>query len=407
MENPKRIAELFMLYTLGQLSNAEETELKTWRGESSLNEEIFQFETDPKNFAQMYREIEEKRESIIQNIKEALPLIWGKKINSFLPRIPIPRRLEAAMYYIIMSFCSYSVLTNWDGGRVLPGGYISNIASANWIVRFVQDFSRGFNEGRTDVNIEKDKFGNEVRYLTSDKKAAKDKNNILYTPRGGYYIVRLPDKSLVMLNAASSIWYPANFDRDTVRIILKGEAYFEVNRDSLHPFIVDVKIDSGNALNHKTPFDDSPHDLSLAVTRGRFNIKAYPDEPFIKATMIQGYALIGWDGNRSMHGNSLTAGHYVTEMHGSLLLTEYEDSTTAIAWKNGRFFYKDAGIMDIMNAVSRWYNVPLTIHDSIPTRPFHLDLPRTADIHEVFIALSHQGVFCDIEDRRIHIRNTQ
>jgi hypothetical protein len=58
-----------------------------------------------------------------------------------------------------------------------------------------------------------------------------------------------------------------------------------------------------------------------------------------------------------------------------------------------------------MNAVSRWYDVGLTYHDSIPDRAFHLDLPRDASIREVMKSLRQQGLYCTIEDRRIHIRH--
>ena len=401
MENTKRIAQLFMLHTLGELSHTEETELNSWRLESPLNEEVFQFETNHKNIADMYREIEEKKDPFLQKFKDANPQIWGQKLYHFLPRIHIPRWLEAAMFWGVITFSGYSIIQHWDVGSMVPGGYKSNMVSANWMVQFAHDVGRGFNEGKTDVNIEKDPFGNEIRHLKNDKKAPKNKNNILYTPRGGFYNVRLPDGTLVMLNAESSIWYPANYDRDTVRILLKGEAYFEVNRDSLHPFIVDVQRTRLGENNSDTIHSEH----QIMVTRGHFNVKAYPNESFT-ATIVQGTGIFDFDNRDSYRDHLLIAGEQVNELEGGVMMIVDGDSTQAIGWKNGRFLYKEAGIVEIMLAISRWYDVPLTFHDSISVRQFHLDLPRNAEIHEAFKRLSHQGIFCDIEDRRIHVRNS-
>src|SRR5690606_26018956 len=49
----------------------------------------------------------------------------------------------------------------------------------------------------------------------------------LITPRGGQYRVTLPDGSLVWLNAASTLRYPAQFDKKKRVVELTGEAFFE------------------------------------------------------------------------------------------------------------------------------------------------------------------------------------
>ena len=54
--------------------------------------------------------------------------------------------------------------------------------------------------------------------------------------------VRLPDGSSVMLNHYSSLSYPEKFQSDKREVELNGEAYFEVSKDSKHPFIVQTAI---------------------------------------------------------------------------------------------------------------------------------------------------------------------
>lgn len=66
----------------------------------------------------------------------------------------------------------------------------------------------------------------------------------------------LSDGTLVALNVNSSISYPESFDKER-RIELKGEAFFDVERDETKPFIVDL-----------------PNDFEVQVLGTSFNVNA-------------------------------------------------------------------------------------------------------------------------------------
>ncbi|MGS2741878.1 FecR family protein [Sinomicrobium sp. M5D2P17] len=72
--------------------------------------------------------------------------------------------------------------------------------------------------------------------------------------------VILPDSSVVWMNSGTTLRYDKEFSKRR-KIILAGEAFFEVKKDSLHPFSV--------------AFGDN----RLEVTGTQFNIKYYKDEP--------------------------------------------------------------------------------------------------------------------------------
>ena len=59
-------------------------------------------------------------------------------------------------------------------------------------------------------------------------------------PRGGEYVLVLSDGTTVYLNAESELTYPVKFSGKDRRVCLKGEAYFEVERDTCKPFIVEA-----------------------------------------------------------------------------------------------------------------------------------------------------------------------
>ena len=66
----------------------------------------------------------------------------------------------------------------------------------------------------------------------------KEEYNVLQTPVGGFYHLELSDGTRVWLNACSELRYPVSFVGKERRVELKGEAYFQVSRDSLRPFYV-------------------------------------------------------------------------------------------------------------------------------------------------------------------------
>src|SRR5690606_31948180 len=63
------------------------------------------------------------------------------------------------------------------------------------------------------------------------------KYNTLIIPMGGEYKVTLADGTRVWLNAGSSLRYPVEFSANERDVILSGEAYFEVAKQSGRPFI--------------------------------------------------------------------------------------------------------------------------------------------------------------------------
>lgn len=58
------------------------------------------------------------------------------------------------------------------------------------------------------------------------------------TTGGSKSTVKLPDGTIVMLNANSKLQYDGSFKTDKREVFLEGEAYFDVAHDAEHPFII-------------------------------------------------------------------------------------------------------------------------------------------------------------------------
>lgn len=89
-------------------------------------------------------------------------------------------------------------------------------------------------------------------------------------PKGSKSTIKLPDGSIVWLNAGSKLVYADNFDQEERNVYLTGEAYFSV------------------VTNKEKPFKVHTSDLIVRALGTRFNVKAYPEEKTITTTLEEG-----------------------------------------------------------------------------------------------------------------------
>jgi transmembrane sensor len=108
---------------------------------------------------------------------------------------------------------------------------------------------------------------------------------------GGTLIDTLPDGSVVTLNRASVLTYPANFKGNERKVMLEGEAFFNVTPDKSKPFI--VQVDDVNVRVVGTSFNiKSSNEKTVVivetgiveVAKKEFEVKLTPHE---KATVLK------------------------------------------------------------------------------------------------------------------------
>ena len=112
--------------------------------------------------------------------------------------------------------------------------------------------------------------GNVLHY-SKGAKAEKLVYNTLTVPYGKRFDIVLSDNTHVFLNAGSSLRYPVNFIKGKNReVFLEGEAFFEVTKDTQHPFVVNA------------------HEINVRVLGTKFNVSAYPESLATKTVLVEG-----------------------------------------------------------------------------------------------------------------------
>lgn len=90
------------------------------------------------------------------------------------------------------------------------------------------------------------------------------------SPFGTTSKITLPDGTIAWLNSGSKLKFPTKFNQEKREISLAGEAFFHVESDKQHPFIVHAQ------------------NMAIEATGTQFNVEAYNNDTIVAVTLIEG-----------------------------------------------------------------------------------------------------------------------
>lgn len=186
--------------------------------------------------------------------------------------------------------------------------------------------------------------------------------NVVRIPHGGEYITRLPDGSVVHLNAGSELKVPVYFGTESREVWLRGEGFFEVvHRENL---IFTVHTDKA--------------DISVLGTE--FDVRAYTDEKEVVTTLVQG--AVGVISGRTY--DRLKPGEQARITGKGDVRVAEVDIYPFIAWKNGRMVFENERLEKIMAELQRWYDFELFYADpDVKEMHFTIDILKYEEISKV------------------------
>lgn len=181
-----------------------------------------------------------------------------------------------------------------------------------------------------------------VYTATPESSSGSIAENRLIVPRGGEFRVVLADGTEVLLNAESELRYPVCFAGNERRVILTGEAYFNVAHNRELPFVVETG------------------GMEVTVLGTEFNVRSYPDEKNTATTLVNGKVQLKTAGADLL----LFPGEQGVMNDSGELSKEPVDTYLYTAWREGIFIFRKQPLADIMDVVSRWYNVEIVFADT-------------------------------------------
>lgn len=152
----------------------------------------------------------------------------------------------------------------------------------------------------------------------------------------------LSDKSSVYINAATILKYPEKFADNERLVELNGEAFFDITPNKKCPFVINASK------------------ISVKVLGTSFNIKNYDDDEWLAVTVASGTVLVTiLNENTTVELNPLEE-LWINKKECSFTKRK-KDSHRASLWMNGYLYFDKSPINDVINTLSRHYNVDIEL----------------------------------------------
>lgn len=269
---------------------------------------------------------------------------------------------------------------------IFPGGSKAILTLADGRKIELDESKNGILVNQGGIKVHKNSDGI-IEYTFSKKETPSSNSldpaepvfNTIETPVGGKYQLNLADGSKVWLNSSSSIRFPIFFSMDNREVELKGEAYFEVSKDSKRKFSVRSGIQT------------------VEVLGTQFNINAYSDEKSIKTTLFEGEIRVI---DLKTNDSKLLKPGEQSNVDQSIQIRRI-DTQTEIAWKEGYFHFKKADIETVMRQLGRWYGVTARYEGNLPKHHFSGAISNNLTLLEVLEILEKSNIHFRLDGKEV------
>lgn len=220
------------------------------------------------------------------------------------------------------------------------------------------------------VKIQKEK-SNGLSY-SSVKNAIEVKFNTLKVPIANTFQITLSDGTKVWLNSDSELKYPLNFVGNERRVFLKGEAYFEVSKQS-----------------NKAPFIVESENLQTKVLGTHFNISCYDNDITHHVTLSEGSVSVGINSEQTI----LAVGDQIRyNQNDQTVITQQVDPTEYNSWIDGQTWFHNIPLNQLTTMIKRFYGINILLNDeSLSSLRFSGKLLKSYDPKEIIELISESA----------------
>lgn len=208
----------------------------------------------------------------------------------------------------------------------------------------------------------------------------------LTTPAGRQFRLTLPDGSLVWLNAASSIQFPAAFTGGERTVQITGEAYLEIAPSKNQPFYVITR------------------QAKVAVLGTSINVSAYSDDVASMVTLATGSVRVSDQLAPAVSPVQLVPGQQAVLQTAAKMLVRPVNINEVIAWKNNRFFYRSVPVRDFLKVIARWYNVTVVYEGKVPDKELWVNYTRDQQLATTLEVLRNSNIRFELSQRNLIIK---
>ena len=155
----------------------------------------------------------------------------------------------------------------------------------------------------------------------------------------------LSDGTKICLNAGSKLEI-INYKKNERRVRLYGEAYFDVTRDEMRPFIVETGKIAVRVLGTEFDVNSKGDEHSVVLVRGAVQVDSQTDEETLSYRLVPGQRF-----SRNPSDGSGNIAHVTTEDYTS--------------WTNGYLKFEKLPVGQVILKIQDYYGIRIR-HDGLP-----------------------------------------
>lgn len=186
--------------------------------------------------------------------------------------------------------------------------------------------------------------------------------------------VKLPDGSMAYLEPGSTLKYTDRFGKEARTVDLTGEAFFDVQQNAEHPFIVASSLINTTVLGTSFNMEArNKKEASVIVLTGMVQVQANDEE-----------SNSGQEGIVTANRRAV----YNKEMDRLQISDATDEARFYTQKQQGRFIYDGIALINVVNDLQRYYNIPVTVDGRIKQCAFYGDFNTLDDLQKALTLIA-------------------
>ncbi len=207
-------------------------------------------------------------------------------------------------------------------------------------------------------------IGLTIPYLTKNTVTSYPSKVLVESPRGEKSKIYLPDGTLVWLNSGSQLAYYTDFNSGNRKVLLEGEAFFDVSE------------------NKELPFDVHAGNLKIQVLGTSFNVNSYGTEKNTVVSLLEGQVAVMTAQDEKL----LSKIHPQQKIVVDKATGNYEllscDADMDGIWRYGQLKINNDPMSQVIAKMERWYGVNINLEGKQRSERYWLTI-KTESLTEI------------------------
>ena len=244
-----------------------------------------------------------------------------------------------------ISYCSSSYLSKQD--VLLISMLNDSIPEENREITLITQNDRmELSDGVSLEYKEKSLQVNKEKTVKETLDPIKQNINHIIVPKGKRATITFSDGTFMYVNSGSHVIYPTEFEKEKREILVEGEVFLEVAKDSRRPFFVKTK------------------DLCVQVLGTTFNVSAYKDDEIASVVLVEGSVAV--NNNKKKTIISPNEKYSITK---GVSTVNVVDVNEYISWKDYIMLFSEHKAGEVFKRLSRYYGIHIDYEQQIALLP--------------------------------------